>query len=73
MNIKKSMQKYLVIIIPWGKYVYLKMPMGLDIPADVYRWELSRLFQGITFVPVYINDILIITKETFEQHIEAVK
>ena len=67
------MQTYLVIIIPWGKYVYLKMSMGLNISADVFRRELSRLFQGITFVPVYINDILIITKEKFEQHIEAVK
>ena len=57
MNIKKNMQKYL----PWGKYVYLKMPMGLNISADVFQRELSRLFQGISYVLVYIDDILVIT------------
>ena len=67
------MQKYLVIILLWDKYVYLKMPMGLNILADVFQRELSRLFQSIPFVLVYINDILIITKGKFEQHIETVK
>ena len=73
MNIKKSMHKYLVIILPWGKYVYLKIPMGLNISDDVFQRELSRLFEGMPYVPVYIDDILIITKGTFEQHLEAVK
>ena len=67
------MHKYLVIILPWDKYVYLKMPMGLNISADVFQRELSRLFEGIPYVLVYIDDILIITKETFEQHLQAVK
>ena len=60
------MQKYLVIILLWDKYVYLKMPMGLNILADVFQRELSRLFQSMPFVLVYINDILIITKGKFE-------
>ena len=49
------------------------MPMGLNISADIFQRELSRLFEGMPYVLVYINDILIITKETFEQHLEVVK
>ena len=67
------MQKYLVIILPWSKYVYLKMPMGLNISADVFQRELSRLFQGMPYVLVYIDDILVITKGTFEQHLQVVE
>ena len=67
------MKKYLVIILPWGKYVYIKMLMVLNITADVFQRELSRLFEGMVYVLVYIDDILIITKGTFEQHLEAVK
>ena len=37
MNVREDMQKYLVIIIPWGKYVYNKMPMGLKISAGVFQ------------------------------------
>ena len=64
------MQKYLVIILPWGKYVYLKMPMGLNIFIDVFQRELSRLFQGMPYILVYIHGILVITKETFEQYLK---
>ena len=70
---KNKMQKYLIIILPWGKYVYLKMPMVLNISSNVFQWEHSRLFQGMPFVLVDIDDILIISKRTFEQHMIAVK
>ena len=63
---QKEHAKYLVTILPWRKYVYLKMPPGLNISTDVFQRELSRLFQGIPFVLVYIDNILIITKGTFE-------
>ena len=73
MNVRKDMRKNLVIILPWRKYVYNKMPVGLNISADDFQRELSRLFQKMPFVLVYIDDILIITKETFEQYLRAVK
>jgi len=30
MNVREDMIKCLVIILPWGKYVYNKMSMGLN-------------------------------------------
>ena len=57
MNIKNTMQKYLVTILPWEKYVYLKIPMGLNISADISQRKISRLFQGMPFVLIYIDDI----------------
>ena len=62
MNVREDMRKYLVIILPWDKYVYNKMPMGLKISADVFQRELSMLFQNMPYFLVYIDDILIITK-----------
>ena len=47
--------------------------MGLNISADVFQREISRLFEGMPYVFVYIDDILIITKGTIEQHLQAVK
>ena len=73
MNVREDMRKYLGIILPWGKYVYNKMPMGFKISADVFQRELSLLFQNMPYVLVYIDDILVITKESFEQHLQAVE
>ena len=73
MNVRKDMRKYLVIILQWGKYIYKKMTMGLNISSDVFQRKLSKLFQNIPFILVYIYDFLIITKGTFEQYLEAIK
>ena len=45
MNVRKDMWRYLVIIIPWGKYVYKKMPMVLKISADVFQKDLVYCFK----------------------------
>ena len=73
MNVREDMRKYLVIILPWDKYVYNKMPMGMKISADVFQRELSMLFQNMPYCLVYIDDILVITKGSFEQHLQAVE
>ena len=73
MRIRQDLQKYLVIVLPWGKYIYKKMPMGLKISTDVFQRELGKLFQDYPFVLVYLDDLLIITKGTYDQHLQAIE
>ena len=47
--------------------------MGLNISADVFHRKLRRIFQNMLFILVYIDDIIIIAKGTFEQHLGAIK
>ena len=68
-----KVQKYLTIILPWGKYRYKKMPMGLSISADVFQREMTKLFDGLDFVMVYIDDILVITKGNYEDHLSKLR
>ena len=65
MNIKESLWPLLTIILPFGKYQYKKMPMGLKISADVFQREMSKLFADLGYVLVYIDDLLVITKGDF--------
>lgn len=65
--------KYLTIILPWGKYQYKKMPMGLNISADVFQREMTKLFEGLDFVMVYIDDVLIVTKSSFDDHLKKLR
>ena len=69
----KEVQKYLMTITPFEKYKYKKLPMGLKIAADVFQREMTKLMEGIDGVLVYIDDLLIITKGTFEEHVEGIK
>ena len=71
-QMKEEVWKYLTIILPWGKYQYKKMPMGLSISADVFQNQMTKLFEGLDFVLVYIDDVLIVTKGDFKDHLEKV-
>ena len=61
--------KLCTIILPWGKYEYIRLPMGLCNSPDIFQEKMSDLMTGLEFVRVYIDDLLVITKSTWEDHL----
>jgi hypothetical protein len=49
------------IILPWGKYCYLHLQMGLACSPEIYQKKMSELFINMTFIIVYQDDILVLT------------
>jgi Reverse transcriptase (RNA-dependent DNA polymerase) len=66
-------QKLCTIVLPWGKYRYLRLPMGLLVSPDIYQEKMSNLFVDMPEVIVYIDDILIITKGSFQGHLKVLE
>ena len=50
------------IVLPWGKYEYQRLPMGLCNSPDIFQEKMSYLMQGLEFVRTYIGDVLCITE-----------
>jgi hypothetical protein len=65
----KFLQSLCTIILPWGKYCYLCLPMGLACSLDIYQEKMSELFIDMTFVIVYQDDILVLTSGSFDDHL----
>ena len=63
-------KKYCTIVMPFGKYEYQRIPMGLCNSPDIFQEKMSELMEGLEFVRTYIDDLLVITKESFEDHLE---
>lgn len=61
------------VILPWGKYEYQRLPMGLASAPDIFQEKMSELMSGLDFARVYIDDLLIISKLTYEDHLEKVE
>jgi Reverse transcriptase (RNA-dependent DNA polymerase) len=40
---------------------------------DIFQEKMSELFDGLEFVRTYIDDLLTLTKGTFEDHLEKLK
>ena len=58
------------IVTPGGKYKYQCLPMGLCNSPDVFQERMFELFSDLEYVQVYINDLLVTSCSTFEEHLE---
>ena len=63
-------QKICTIVLPWGKYSYLRLPMGVAGAPDIFQEKMSDLMRALHYVRTYIDDLLIISKSTFEDHLK---
>ena len=67
----KESQELCTTILPWGKYSYGKLPMGLCNSPDIFQAIMNELLGDLPYVLVYLDDILILnTKdETADDHL----
>ena len=58
------------IIFPWGKFSYQRLPMGASNAPDVFQAKVNSLFNDLEYVRAYIDDLLILSSSTFEDHLD---
>ena len=61
------------IVLPWGKYEYQKLPMGLCNSPDIFQEKMSTLFNDLERVRAYIDDLLVLTTGTWDEHIQQLE
>ncbi len=66
----KPSQCLCTIILPWGNYCYLHLPMGLACSLDIYKEKMSELFINMISIIVYQDYILVLTSSSFDNHIQ---
>lgn len=68
-DIKKT-----AIITPFGLFEYVRMPFGMKNSAQAFQRLMDSVFRGIPYVFVYLDDILVASKNKREhkQHLREV-
>jgi hypothetical protein len=69
----KESSQLCTTILPWGKYQYLRLPMGIKNSPDVFQAIMQDLLGDLEYVQVYIDDILITSSDTFEEHMQKLR
>jgi hypothetical protein len=65
---------YCTVIFPWGKYEYLRLPMGLCNSPDIFQEKMGELFYDLEYVRAYIDDLLVITNEgDYDTHLQQLE
>jgi hypothetical protein len=66
-------QKLSTIVTPFGKYQYLRLPMGISCSPDIFQEKMSDLMQHLNFVCTDLDDILVILSGTLDDHLEKME
>ena len=61
-----------IIVLPWGKYEYQALAMGLANSPDIFQEKMNDLFEGFEFIRAYLDDLLVITKGDYEDHLQSI-
>ena len=65
--------KLCTITTPYGKYEYLRLPMGISIAPDIFQDRICQLFEDLETVKAYMDDLLVVTRGTYEEHLEELE
>ena len=69
----KQANNLCTIILPWLKYRYKRLSMGVSNSLDIFQERMNRIFRGFEFIRAYIDDLLIITKSDWSDHLEKLE
>ena len=61
------------VVLPWGKYEYLRLPMGLCNSPEIFQEKMSELMVGLEFARAYIDDLLVVSSGTFDTHLDELE
>ena len=72
-DLAESSKDITTIVTEFGKFRYNKLPMGMCISGDIFQAKVNELLGDIEGVKAYIDDILVLSKGTFTDHIEQLR
>ena len=58
-------QRICTLILPWGKYKYLRLPMGLSGSPDIFQDRMTNLVGDLEYARAYLDDLLCLSCDTF--------
>jgi hypothetical protein len=61
------------IVMPFSKYEYQRVPMGLCNSPDIFQQCMYEIFSGLEYVRVYIDDLLVTSCSSFQEHLQCLE
>ena len=65
-----SSKELCLIITPFRKYKYNRLPMGLKCSPDISREIMENIFRHVKYTDVYIDNVRAFTHNGWENHIQ---
>ena len=72
-RLSKNASNLCTIILPWVKYSYKHLPMGVAKSLDIFQQKMNDLFHGFEFICAHIYDFLILTKRDCTYNVHGIE
>ena len=69
-QLSKNASNLYTIILPWEKYFFKHLPMGVANSPEIFQQKMNDLSHVFEFIRTYIYDQLILTKEYWTDHVQ---
>ena len=69
-RLSPASQDMTTIVTEFGKFKYNRLPLDICASGDIFQAKVDKLLGDIEGVKTYIDDILVLNKERFYNHIE---
>ena len=69
----KKSQLLTTFLTPWGRFCFLRAPMGLNATGDIYCREGDIALSGISNVTKVVDDILIATSSFYQNVVQVLE
>ena len=73
LRLDPAAQDACTIVTEFGKFAYQRLPMGVACAPDIFQSKINELLGKIKEVRSYMDDILMITKGSFQEHLEVLE
>ena len=68
-ELSPASKRLCTIVLPFGKFEYKRLPMGLCNSPDIFQEKMSELMEGLEYVRAYIDDVLALTTGSWDDHL----
>ena len=69
-SLSPDIQDMMTIVTEFGKCKYNRVPMGMCASGDIFQAKVDKLLSDIKSGKMYIDDLLVLNKDSFENHID---
>ena len=70
--LQEESQHLTTFITPWGRYKFLRRPMGFVSTSDEFSRRMDNALEGVKDCTKVVDDLLV-RSETYEEHLERVR
>ena len=57
------------IVLPWVKYEYCWIPMGVPVSLDKLKEKINNIFHSFGRIQAYLDDVILTTKKNWGDHL----